>query len=98
MLAKPDERVRTEEFKGEDGLYFTRITISDKNTGRRKETFNLLQKKEGEVVSRNLDTIKRKFKPADKNGPVSFWGSTRCESGSLASGGMRSYCTCDTCF
>lgn len=25
-------------------------------------------------------------------------GSTRCESGSIASGGTRSYCTCDTCY
>lgn len=25
-------------------------------------------------------------------------GSTRCESGSLASGGRRSHCSCDTCF
>ena len=25
-------------------------------------------------------------------------GSTRCQSGSLASGGTRSHCTCDTCF
>jgi hypothetical protein len=25
-------------------------------------------------------------------------GSERCESGSLASGGDKSHCTCDTCF
>ena len=25
-------------------------------------------------------------------------GSARCESGSLASGGYKSHCTCDTCF
>jgi hypothetical protein len=25
-------------------------------------------------------------------------GSTRCQSGSLASGGHRTYCTCDTCW
>ncbi len=25
-------------------------------------------------------------------------GSTRCESGSIASGGGRSFCTCDTCY
>lgn len=25
-------------------------------------------------------------------------GSTMCESGSLASGGNNSHCTCDTCF
>lgn len=25
-------------------------------------------------------------------------GSPRCESGSVASGGTREYCTCDTCF
>lgn len=25
-------------------------------------------------------------------------GSQRCESGSIASGGERSHCTCDTCF
>ncbi len=25
-------------------------------------------------------------------------GSTLCESGSIASGGERSHCSCDTCF
>jgi hypothetical protein len=25
-------------------------------------------------------------------------GSPRCQSGSIASGGQREYCTCDTCF
>lgn len=25
-------------------------------------------------------------------------GSTRCRSGSIASGGANTYCTCDTCF
>lgn len=25
-------------------------------------------------------------------------GSPRCESGSIASGGKNTYCTCDTCF
>lgn len=25
-------------------------------------------------------------------------GSTRCESGSIASGGTRAHCSCDTCF
>ena len=25
-------------------------------------------------------------------------GSTRCESGSIASGGTRTFCTCDTCY
>lgn len=25
-------------------------------------------------------------------------GSPRCESGSIASGGTRAHCTCDTCF
>ena len=25
-------------------------------------------------------------------------GSTRCESGSIASGGTREFCTCDACF
>ena len=34
-----------------------------------------------------------------KNGfGPSHMGSPRCESGSLASGRMRSHCTCDTCF
>lgn len=28
----------------------------------------------------------------------SHMGSSRCESGSLASGGIRSHCTCDSCF
>lgn len=28
----------------------------------------------------------------------SHWGSIRCESGSLASGGKNAHCTCDTCF
>jgi hypothetical protein len=25
-------------------------------------------------------------------------GSARCESGSIASGGKRAHCSCDTCF
>lgn len=33
----------------------------------------------------------------DKNGP-SHEGSARCESGSIASGGNSSHCSCDTCF
>ena len=28
----------------------------------------------------------------------SHFGSKNCESGSLASGGTKSHCTCDTCF
>lgn len=28
----------------------------------------------------------------------SFKGSKNCESGSIASGGNRSYCSCDICF
>lgn len=28
----------------------------------------------------------------------SHWGSIRCESGSLASGGKNAHCTCNTCF
>lgn len=30
--------------------------------------------------------------------PVSRDGSRLCRSGSIASGGWRTYCTCDTCF
>jgi len=30
--------------------------------------------------------------------PVTREGSRYCESGSLASGGTREYCTCDRCF
>lgn len=30
--------------------------------------------------------------------PVSHCGSRYCRSGSLASGGHRAHCTCDTCF
>jgi len=33
----------------------------------------------------------RSFKPSHD-------GSKRCESGSIASGGNRSHCSCDTCF
>lgn len=33
--------------------------------------------------------------PAD---PTSHRGSPNCRSGSLASGGYRAHCTCDTCF
>lgn len=32
-----------------------------------------------------------------KHGP-SHYGSPRCQSGSLASGGRHSHCSCDTCF
>jgi hypothetical protein len=32
-----------------------------------------------------------------KFGP-SHDGSSRCESGSIASGGAKSHCTCDVCF
>jgi hypothetical protein len=32
-----------------------------------------------------------------RNGP-SHDGSTRCESGSIASGGTNSHCACDVCF
>jgi hypothetical protein len=28
----------------------------------------------------------------------SYWGSARCQSGSLASGGTKTFCTCDVCF
>lgn len=28
----------------------------------------------------------------------SHYGSKRCESGSLASGGTHAHCSCDTCF
>lgn len=34
----------------------------------------------------------------DPKNPVSHDGSRRCESGSIASGGNRSHCTCDRCF
>lgn len=30
--------------------------------------------------------------------PVRHYGSKGCQSGSLASGGTRSHCTCDRCF
>ena len=30
--------------------------------------------------------------------PVSHNGSARCRSGSIASGGTRAHCTCDTCY
>jgi len=36
-----------------------------------------------------------------ENGETFFpnhYGSARCRSGSVASGGDRSHCTCDTCF
>jgi hypothetical protein len=34
----------------------------------------------------------------EANSPVTHFGSKNCASGSLASGGQRSHCTCDTCF
>jgi hypothetical protein len=34
---------------------------------------------------------------ADRGGP-SHAGSTSCQSGSIASGGTKSHCSCDTCF
>lgn len=34
----------------------------------------------------------------DQRTPVSHNGSPRCRSGSIASGGHRAHCTCDTCF
>ena len=36
-------------------------------------------------------------KPPTEIGP-SREGSPRCESGSIASGGTREFCTCDACF
>jgi hypothetical protein len=33
----------------------------------------------------------------DPSGPTRE-GSPRCSSGSLASGGTKTYCTCDVCF
>lgn len=33
-----------------------------------------------------------------KNTPVRHEGSPYCKSGSFASGGHRTHCTCDTCF
>jgi DNA-damage-inducible protein D len=34
----------------------------------------------------------------EKGSPVRHFGSVGCKSGSLASGGTRAHCTCDTCF
>lgn len=34
----------------------------------------------------------------ERAGGPSHLGSPSCESGSIASGGYRSHCTCDTCF
>jgi hypothetical protein len=42
----------------------------------------------------SLDIIRRALDP---HAPTRK-GSPRCESGSLASGGTRTYCTCDTCY
>ena len=33
-----------------------------------------------------------------RNGGPSHFGSPRCQSGSLASGGNRSHCSCDGCY
>ena len=44
------------------------------------------------VDTKDCSTCKREgMKP-------SHFGSARCESGSIASGGNRAHCTCDTCF
>jgi len=37
------------------------------------------------------------FHIPDPNGPTRE-GSTRCQSGSLASGGTKTHCSCDICF
>lgn len=34
----------------------------------------------------------------ERGTPVSHLGSSFCRSGSLRAGGLRSHCTCDTCF
>ena len=43
------------------------------------------------------DLIARAVSSRDEFGP-SYKGSPRCESGSIASGGNRSHCSCDICF
>jgi len=44
-----------------------------------------------------LTLVKEPEPRADRHAP-SRDGSDRCASGSIASGGRRSYCTCDTCY
>jgi len=50
-------------------------------------------------IQQSLSWFVANFQPtAGISGGPGFWGSARCESNSLASGGTRSHCSCDTCF
>ena len=53
------------------------------------------------IVDRELGVeAERPAKHCDgcREGGPSHYGSARCESGSLASGGTRAHCSCDRCF
>lgn len=48
-------------------------------------------------ITEKMECNSGRCDPNDPYGP-SHDGSTRCQSGSLASGGTRSHCTCDACY
>jgi hypothetical protein len=48
-----------------------------------------------DIAIAGTDACRRCRDPTD---PTSHMGSASCRSRSLASGGSRSHCTCDTCF
>ena len=56
----------------------------------------------GMTLAMPIDDLRRRFKPKREHNPSSmepsFFGSPRCQSGSIASGGWHQSCTCDTCF
>jgi hypothetical protein len=56
-------------------------------------------KKEKEIeIENRLNKVKNKIEnPIPAFGPTKN-GSLRCESGSVASGGNKTFCSCDICF
>lgn len=65
---------------------FYRCTSNEKRFRLRKERQSLREELKWHCTS------------CAKSEIVSHEGSPLCESGSLASGGHRSHCTCDVCF
>ena len=59
------------------------------------------QKQERIALLSDLDyrnSVRENCEECKSGTPVDHFGSPRCRSGSIASGGHRAHCTCDTCF
>lgn len=77
---------KTEELGVSQGFGRTRLFLGHRPSNR-------------VFVEVSLKEARARFQPKEHQGlGPRFWGSPSCESGSLASGGEKPYCTCDMCF